>query len=283
MQAIARVFASRRRYEFAQRAARRGQGPFVRDGSVRSCPGRSARGRRPATCRRCRSRASETGGARSAVARVADARARSSAGSGRRCATCRRRAPRRRGGRARLPARAASARRRAGRAVRAARRRVPGAVCGASRRRSLPHAITRRAGGRGCGALAVAARRCRERVAAGRGASSCATTGSARPSSTRSTARSPAARPRSPRPGRSCSTAAALSGRRALTLVPDHHICVVHAEQIVDQIAEALAARRRGGDRAARPDHAHLGAVGDLGHRARARRGRARPTPSPPC
>jgi L-lactate dehydrogenase complex protein LldG len=34
----------------------------------------------------------------------------------------------------------------------------------------------------------------------------------------------------------------ALSGRRALTLVPDHHICVVGADQIHGQIAEALAA-----------------------------------------
>jgi L-lactate dehydrogenase complex protein LldG len=34
----------------------------------------------------------------------------------------------------------------------------------------------------------------------------------------------------------------ALSGRRALTLVPDHHICVVRAEQIHGQIGEALAA-----------------------------------------
>jgi L-lactate dehydrogenase complex protein LldF len=39
MLAVARVFASRRAYESAQRAARRGQGPFVRDGSVRQLPG----------------------------------------------------------------------------------------------------------------------------------------------------------------------------------------------------------------------------------------------------
>jgi L-lactate dehydrogenase complex protein LldG len=34
----------------------------------------------------------------------------------------------------------------------------------------------------------------------------------------------------------------ALSGRRAMTLVPDHHICVVHADQIHGQIAEGLTA-----------------------------------------
>jgi len=39
MQALARVFASRRAYESAQRAARRGQGPFVRHGSIRQLPG----------------------------------------------------------------------------------------------------------------------------------------------------------------------------------------------------------------------------------------------------
>ena len=39
MQALARVFASRRAYESAQRAARRGRGPFVRHGSIRQLPG----------------------------------------------------------------------------------------------------------------------------------------------------------------------------------------------------------------------------------------------------
>ncbi len=36
--------------------------------------------------------------------------------------------------------------------------------------------------------------------------------------------------------------AGATQGRRALTLVPDHHICVVFAEQIVDTVPQGFAA-----------------------------------------
>ena len=37
----------------------------------------------------------------------------------------------------------------------------------------------------------------------------------------------------------------ATCGRRALTLVPDHHVCVVNAAQIVADVPDAIAALRR--------------------------------------
>jgi L-lactate dehydrogenase complex protein LldG len=43
------------------------------------------------------------------------------------------------------------------------------------------------------------------------------------------------------------------SGRRAITLVPDHHICVVTSDQIVELVPEAIARVAPGAEQAGRP------------------------------
>ena len=66
------------------------------------------------------------------------------------------------------------------------------------------------------------------------------------PSSTASTRSSPRPASASPRPAPSCSTTRPDQGRRAITLVPDLHVCVVRADQVVADVPDAVARARPG-------------------------------------
>ena len=66
---------------------------------------------------------------------------------------------------------------------------------------------------------------------------------------------------------------AASEGRRAITLMPDYHLCVIGADQIVETVPEAF---RRIAAPQSRPPHHHLRPIGDRGYRDDPRAWRSR-------
>ena len=67
----------------------------------------------------------------------------------------------------------------------------------------------------------------------------------------------------------------ARSGRRAITLVPDYHVCVVEAERIVAGVPDAVAALAEAAADGP-PGHARLRPLRHVRHRAGPRGGRPR-------
>ena len=251
MDAVGGVFGSRKRYETAQRLSKLGRGPLAEAaGAGLDRDARAARG--------ARRRPSASGGVSEARAEV-------------------------------LGAHPLRARRRAGGARRAARLPPGGRRRGRPRpvlraRGRLPREVHRVARGRARGGAGGGVRR----------GSGCAA--SARRSTCDSETPSSSSRDEPPlsipdldgldgvltgcalgiaETGTLVLDGAGSSGRRALTLVPDVHLCVIAEDQVVASVPDAVARAGRGGGR--RPaDHAGVRSVGDVGHRARSGRGRAR-------
>ena len=292
MRAMARVFADRRLYEAAQRAGRLAQWPLVRDGKIRRLPGPLAGWTSTRDLPPCRAQSFRDWWRAAVIERVPGrrrARERRPRGDPRphpraRCATSpTAERPEDVAGRPRLPARrrAAAAEQLVDRLAERVRdyhaevRLVAAGRAGRRRRR-------RRAPRWACAAWSVPAgvpdgvAPARRRADRGRRPSSAAELDAIDGAVT------------------GCAAAIAetgtlvldgqpICGRRVITLVPDHHICVVSADQIVEHVPEAIARLAPAVRDGRRAGHVGLRAVGELGHRALAGRGRPRPAPPRWC